>query len=117
MRHLFTLLTGLLIVAAGNRALAADNEKQIRAGMIGLDTSHVPAFVKTINAPDATGDLAALRVVAGYPGGTDFPASANRVEGFTKQLREMGIEIVETIPELLAKARAEAKRKLAGIGG
>jgi hypothetical protein len=75
----------------------------LRAGMIGLDTSHVPAFAKIFNSPKATGDLAGIKVVAGYPGGTDIPASRDRVKGFTEQLRSMGIEIVDTIPQLLEK--------------
>ncbi len=71
--------------------------------MIGLDTSHVPAFAKLFNSPNATGDLATIRIVAGYPGGTDLPASRDRVQGFTEQLRGMGIEIVDSIPKLLEK--------------
>ena len=82
---------------------AASTEKPLRAGMIGLDTSHVPAFAKLFNGPKATGDLAGIKIVAGYPGGTDFPASKNRVKMFTDGLREMGIEIVDTIPQLLEK--------------
>src|SRR5262245_59574157 len=76
--------------------------KPLRAGMIGLDTSHVPAFAKQFNGP-ATGDMAAIKIVAGYPGGTDLPASADRVARFTEQIRGMGIEIVDSIPALLAK--------------
>src|SRR5213594_4248946 len=83
-------------------APAADSAP-IRAGMIGLDTSHVPAFAKIFNNPKSTGDLAGIRIVAGYPGGTDIPASRDRVKGFTEQLRGMGIEIFDTIPQLLEK--------------
>ncbi len=75
----------------------------LRAGMIGLDTSHVPAFAKLFNSPKATGELAGIRVVAGYPGGTDMPASHDRVAKFTEQLRGMGVEIVPTIPALLER--------------
>ena len=75
----------------------------LRAGMIGLDTSHVPAFAKIFNNPKATGDVAGIKIVAGYPGGTDIPMSRDRVKGFTEQLRGMGIEIVDTIPQLLEK--------------
>ena len=75
----------------------------LRAGMIGLDTSHVPAFAKIFNNPKAIGDVAGIKVVAGYPGGTDIPMSRDRVKGFTEQLRGMGIEIVDTIPQLLEK--------------
>ena len=103
MRHTRQALIALLIAASADGVLGADPPTQIRVGMIGLDTSHVPAFAKAINSPTAEGDLRAITVVAGYPGGTDFTPSATRVEGFTRDLREMGIEIVETIPELLKK--------------
>jgi len=93
------MLSGLLL-AFGVNARAADSAP-LRAGMIGLDTSHVPAFAKIFDNPNATGDLAGVKVVAGYPGGTDIPASRDRVKGFTEQLRGMGIEIVDTIPQLL----------------
>lgn len=82
---------------------AAAAEKVLRAGMIGLDTSHVPSFAKFFNDPKTPGHVPGIQVVAGYPGGTDLPSSKNRVERFTNEIRGMGIEIVKTIPELLAK--------------
>src|SRR5436190_269207 len=75
----------------------------IRAGMIGLDTSHVPAFVGLFNGPKATDDVAGIKIVAGYPGGTDLPASHDRVAKFTDAIRAKGVEIVDTIPQLLEK--------------
>src|SRR5687768_4482324 len=78
-------------------------EAPLRSGMIGLDTSHVPAFTRLFNNPKATGDISGIRIVAGYPGGTDIPASRDRVKGFTEQLRKMDVEIVDTIPKLLEK--------------
>ena len=75
----------------------------LRAGMIGLDTSHVPAFAKLFNGPKAVGDLGGVKVVAGYPGGTDFGPSKTRVAKFTEDLRGMGIEIVDSIPKLLER--------------
>ncbi len=81
---------------------AEEEVKAIRLGMIGLDTSHVIAFTSYLNNPkNKTG----CRVVAGYPGGSpDFPASANRVDKFTEQLREKhGLEIVDSIEELCEK--------------
>ena len=92
-----------ILTLASTLAAAAANQPPLRAGMIGLETSHVPAFAKIFNNPNAAGDAAGIRIVAGYPGGTDMPASRDRVKGFTEQLREMGIEIVSTIPELLQK--------------
>jgi hypothetical protein len=81
----------------------AQDQPTIRAGMIGLDTSHVPAFVGIFNGPKATGDVAGIKVVAGYPGGTDLPASHDRVAKFTEAIRAKGVEIVDTIPKLLEK--------------
>lgn len=81
----------------------AETPAVLRIGMIGLDTSHVPAFTRIFNNPEADGDLSGMRVVAAYPGGTDIPPSRDRVEGFTEQLRKMDVEIVATIPELLEK--------------
>src|SRR4051794_7539651 len=96
-------LLGALVFAGLGSSQAADGAAQIRAGMIGLDTSHVPAFAKIFNNPNATGDVAGIKIVAAYTGGTDLPASRDRVKGYTEQLRGMGIEIVETIPTLLTK--------------
>ena len=42
-----------------------------------------------------------VEIVAGFPAGTDIPASRDRVGNFTQQLREQGIEIVDSIPALL----------------
>lgn len=77
--------------------------KPLRAGMIGLDTSHVPAFVGIFNSTKATGDVSGIKIVAGYPGGTDLPASKDRVQKFTEQIRARGVEIVDSIPKLLEK--------------
>ena len=98
----FRLVPVLLALGIAASAAAAEG-MPLRAGMIGLDTSHVPAFAKIFNNPKATGDVAGIKVVAGYPGGTDIPMSRDRVKGFTEQLRGMGIESVDTIPQLLAK--------------
>jgi len=98
LRAVFGLVA---LAASGSAALAA--AKPLRAGIIGMDTSHVPAFIKLFNDPNSTGDLAGIKIVAGYPGGTDMPASKNRVANFTKGAREAGLEIVSTIPELLKK--------------
>ena len=63
--------------------IRAAESTPLRAGMIGLDTSHVPAFAKIFNNSKATGDVAGIKVVAGYPGGTHIPASRDRVKGFS----------------------------------
>jgi predicted dehydrogenase len=86
---------------------AAEDVKPIRVGVIGVDTSHATAFAKVLNGPKATGEMAGLRIVAAYPvGSPDIESSRTRIDDYTKQLREMGIEIVDSIPALLAKVDA-----------
>jgi hypothetical protein len=102
MKQVLPLAAALLLSLAGS-ALSQDTLKPLRAGIIGLDTSHVPAFTKLFNNPKADGDLAGIKVVAGYPGGTDMPASKDRVAKFTEQVRGMGVEIVDSISKLLEK--------------
>lgn len=107
---------GALAIAAATVAVAAvawaaepaaseqPTKRPLRAGIIGCDTSHVIAFATSINAPDATGHLAEVQVVAAYPGGSeDIPESKDRLAGFVDKLREMNVEIVDSIDELLTK--------------
>jgi predicted dehydrogenase len=64
----------------------------------------VPAFTKLFNDPQASGDLAGFKVVAAFPGGSkDIASSHTRIAGFVKQLEEMKVEIVDTIPQLIDK--------------
>jgi predicted dehydrogenase len=80
---------------------ALAKEGPLRVGIIGCDTSHVIAFTKIINNPEATGALADVEVTAAFPGGSpDIPDSRNRLEGYVKQLREKGIKIVDSLEEL-----------------
>ncbi len=80
-------------------------EKLIRIGMIGLDTSHVVAFTGQINNNI---EKYGAKVVAAYPGGSpDIPASANRLDNFTNTLRDkFKVEIVDTIEQLCTKVDA-----------
>ena len=60
-------------VLVGSLLLAGDGTI-LRAGLIGLDTSHVTAFTRVFNAPEAAGDLAnvnAARIVGGASTPTD----------------------------------------------
>lgn len=76
----------------------------IRVGIIGCDTSHVPAFADALNSPTATGVMAGFKVTAAYPGGSsDIPTSINRVPMFTEHLKKMGVEIVDSVEALLPK--------------
>ena len=106
MRMTLLLLTMTAMVLTSKTPARAQDKPApvIRAGIIGLDTSHVPAFTKALNSAKSDSPLAGIRVVAGFPGGSpDIASSRDRVKGYTEQLRGMGVEIVDSIPALLAK--------------
>ena len=81
-------------------------EMPLRAGMIGLDTSHVVAFTGLLNDPKkAAGVLSNVRVTSAYPGGSkDIPSSIDRVAGYTATLRDKhGVKIHDSIEAMLAE--------------
>ncbi len=83
-------------------ASAGAEQKVLRAGIIGLTTSHVIAFSNLINDPKATGPMAQVEIVAGFPGGVkDNPSSWDRWPQYTEELRKKGVRIYESIPEML----------------
>ncbi len=78
----------------------------LRVGIIGTDTSHVPAFTQMLNDDAAAADhVPGARVVAAFKGGSkDVENSSNRVDGFASQIgARWGVEIVPDIPALLSK--------------
>ncbi len=79
--------------------------KNLKIGLIGLDTSHVPAFAQLFNDETQKFHVPGGRVVAAFPGGSpDFELSWKRVEGFTHQLRdEFGVSMLDS-PAAVAQA-------------
>lgn len=99
-----TLFCLTIAVIASFAAEAQSTGKELRAGIIGLDTSHSIAFTKILNDPNAKSDVAGARVIAAYPRGSpDIHSSVSRIPRYTEQIKEMGVEIVDSIDELLRK--------------
>jgi predicted dehydrogenase len=94
-------LSAVLLVAASCPA------QEIRVGIIGTDTSHVPAFTALLNG---TGPerVPGARVVAAWKGGSpDLQTSRDRVDKYAAEIREKwGVRIVDTIEELLRECDA-----------
>lgn len=83
---------------------AQDSDAEIkRIGIIGLDTSHVPAFTRAFNEPEAEA-MRGFQVVAAYPyGSRDIESSASRIPKYTAEVKQMGLQVVDSIDELLSQ--------------
>ena len=80
------------------------NQQQGRVGIIGLDTSHSVAFAKSLNAAESAPEFKGYKVVAAYPkGSADIESSAKRIPGYTEDVKNLGVEIVSSVDELLKK--------------
>jgi hypothetical protein len=87
----------------------ATEGKVIRVGIIGLDTSHSVAFTQIINKPEDKDkeQVAGCRIVAAYPKGSpDIKSSTERVPEYTPKVRDLGVEIVDSIEDLVARVDA-----------
>ena len=107
---MFRPLAGVLTVIVGlalfpHAKAFAEERDLMRIGIIGLDTSHVPAFTKEFHRkPSIDPALEDFRVVAAYPhGSADIESSASRIPKYTVEVEEMGIEVVDSIADLLSK--------------
>ena len=91
---LSAILAGVLLVS----------QAQVKVGIIGLDTSHSIAFTRELNADDKKEEYKDYQVVAAYPyGSKTIKSSFDRIPGYIEQVKEMGVEIVPSIAELLKK--------------
>jgi predicted dehydrogenase len=82
-------------------------EPNLRVGIVGCDTSHVIAFTNLINDPQAKGSLAKIEITVAYPGGSsDLAASRDRLAGYVAQLRERGVEIVDSLEQVAEQSDA-----------
>lgn len=75
-----------------------------RVGIIGLDTSHSIAFTKVLNENVDNQQYKGYTVVAAYPyGSRDIQSSADRIPGYIEEIQEFGVELVNSISDLLSK--------------
>lgn len=99
-------LGGIALGMAGKPGVVYGKEQSRgkRAGIIGLDTSHSVAFTKTLNAADAGPEFGAYRIVAAYPkGSNDIKSSVDRIPGYIEEVKAFGVEITDSIDQLLKK--------------
>lgn len=100
------MISRFLLIACA--ALGALSAADIRVGIIGTDTSHVPAFTAMLNDSKNANFIPGARVVAAYKGGSkDLKDSHTRVDKFAAEIEtKYGVEIVPDIKTLLSKVDA-----------
>jgi len=86
------------------KRIAEAPQKGLRAGIIGLDTSHATAFAKALNQDHAPAEFGGYKIVAAFPQGSkDIESSTARAPAYIEEVKKLGVEIVDTIAELLEK--------------
>ena len=102
------LLVACVIHAEGVPAAdSAADAAVVRVGIIGLDTSHAPAFAKAMNVAGDPEHVPGCRVVAAYPQGSrDIASSVSRVSEYTEAVRKLGVEIVDGVEDLVGRVDA-----------
>ncbi len=101
--HRGLLLAACLVVLVAGGLAAAEPTLPLKAGIIGLD-AHARPWTQIINDPQAEGELADMVVVAAYPGGSpDIPQSMDLLKAAREPLAALGVEIVDSIDDLLKK--------------
>ena len=95
---------GLGLFGKSLKAASTKYQKSLRVGIIGLDTSHSIAFTRTLNDPSAGPEFGGYKVTAAYPkGSNDIKSSADRIPGYTEDVKKLGVEIAVSVEDLLTK--------------
>jgi predicted dehydrogenase len=97
-----SIATGTALSITGALPSIASQSSPIKIGIIGLDTSHSPAFTKIFNVENSKPEFQGFKVVGAYPHGSkDIESSVSRIPKYTEEVKGMGVEIVDSIPNLL----------------
>jgi hypothetical protein len=102
--RVLSFLLPVALVCASVAHAADEAQKPLRAGMVGLDTSHAIAFTDVFNGPNPPPEVAGIRVTIAFPAGSDdLPSSKSRVGEYTEKLKGKGVEIAASMSDLLSK--------------
>jgi hypothetical protein len=96
------ILSFRLLVASMSLAVITTQAADLRIGIIGCDTSHVPAFTEALNGLPGEGHVAGGKVVAAFKGGSrDIESSWSRVDQYAKVLEDKyHVTFYDSIDEL-----------------
>lgn len=83
-----------------NTAYGLSKQEEMHIGIVGMDTSHCVAFTRYIHSLNS-----GFKVVAAFTTvAKDIPACYNRVDKFKAELKGMGVEIMDSVGQVLKRA-------------
>lgn len=85
-------------------AAATQVAKPLRAGILGFDNYQAVDFTRLMNDPKASGELAGIRVVSAFPGGSpDIAESREVLPKWIQQIQPLGVAVAKSPAEVLAQ--------------
>ena len=101
------MMKSWMVIAVCATLAGAAFAEDVKVGIIGIDTSHASAFAGLLNRPNKKPEHEGFKVVAAYQWGSrDIKSSVDRYPRFLKDMERFGVEMVDSIPALLAKVDA-----------
>ena len=97
----------IIVFALVALAVWAGFAGEIKLGIVGIDTSHAIEFTKHINVEKDREIFKDFRIVAAYKyGSKSIHSSTNRYPKYEAELKGMGVEMVPSVKDVLAKCDA-----------
>ena len=104
--HRYLLSLTIIAIFSADTAIAFADEpaRQIRIGMIGLDTSHCLAFAGLLNKEQPEPEFSGYRIVLVYPKGSpDIATSVSRVPEYTEKIKALGVEVCDELETMISQ--------------
>lgn len=101
------LFAAWIVLPAEFEAAEKGAKGPLRVGVVGIDNYQALAFTELFHAPKAAGDLAGIRVVAAFPGGSkDIEESVQSLPRWLPEMKKHGVKIVDSIDKVVAESDA-----------
>lgn len=98
MKRLLVFIVAWMIVATTYA------QEVIKVGVVGLDTSHAASFIDLLNSENPKPEHLGFHVIAAYPyGSRTIKSSYDRIPGYVEKAKDKGVEIAESIQDVLKK--------------
>lgn len=104
-RHNWNQWFWALIVWAGWAFTSASAAEPVRIGILGLDNYQSVAFTQLFHDPQATGDLAGIKVTAAFPDepSTDIAESVENLPKWVQSMKDFQVPLVDSVDKVLAE--------------